>query len=98
MKRNETKRNRNTTTKRRCAIARGLQANRSERRRALFYFTFRNARIDDPSTPANPGSIRPELKRRRLTLAALRRTLRRGGEPRAPTAAPWRAAAEELAS
>ena len=33
---------------------------------------------DDPATPSNPGSIAPELKRRRLTLADL--TAELGGD------------------
>jgi len=43
-------------------------ANRSKDRRRLFYFTFRSLSMADPRTWNNPGSIRPELKERHLSL------------------------------
>ena len=42
-----------------------------ERRRRIFYVTFRHVLVDDPATPSNPGSIAPELKQRGLTLQTL---------------------------
>eukprot|EP00586_Coscinodiscus_wailesii_P002741 CAMPEP_0172490204 /NCGR_PEP_ID=MMETSP1066-20121228/20534_1 /TAXON_ID=671091 /ORGANISM="Coscinodiscus wailesii, Strain CCMP2513" /LENGTH=335 /DNA_ID=CAMNT_0013258555 /DNA_START=321 /DNA_END=1328 /DNA_ORIENTATION=+ len=52
-------------------------ANRSEVRRRLFYFTFRSRMLSDPRSWNNPGSIRPELKERKLTLAAIKTELER---------------------
>mmetsp|Transcript_17325 Transcript_17325/g.19765 ORF Transcript_17325/g.19765 Transcript_17325/m.19765 type:complete len:472 (-) Transcript_17325:621-2036(-) len=43
-------------------------ANRSDKRRRLFYFTFRSLAMEDPRTWNNPGSIRPELKESKLSL------------------------------
>lgn len=43
-------------------------ANTSDKRRILFYFTFRNPALPSPRSPNNPGSIRRELKERNLTL------------------------------
>jgi len=47
-----------------------------QRRRRLFYFTFLNPEFDDPSHDFNPGSIRPDLKKRGLDLAGVRESLK----------------------
>ena len=47
-------------------------ANRSDKRRRLFYFTFRSLAMDDPRTWNNPGSIRPEVKESQLSLKKIR--------------------------
>jgi hypothetical protein len=47
-------------------------SNQSDRRRCLLYITFRNTAFEDPSTNYNPGSIRPELKERRINLTEMR--------------------------
>lgn len=46
-------------------------ANSSNKRRILFYFTFRNPSLPNPRLPNNPGSIRRELKERNLTLSQI---------------------------
>eukprot|EP00550_Attheya_septentrionalis_P009773 CAMPEP_0198285290 /NCGR_PEP_ID=MMETSP1449-20131203/4623_1 /TAXON_ID=420275 /ORGANISM="Attheya septentrionalis, Strain CCMP2084" /LENGTH=411 /DNA_ID=CAMNT_0043982675 /DNA_START=69 /DNA_END=1304 /DNA_ORIENTATION=+ len=51
--------------------------NKSNTRRCLFYFTFRNLSLDDPRTTNNPGSIRPEVKERRLSLVEIRKVLKK---------------------
>ncbi len=50
--------------------------NVSTRRRRLFYFTFVNPRIQDPSNDSNPGSINPILKQRNLTLKEVQESLK----------------------
>mmetsp|Transcript_22426 Transcript_22426/g.29345 ORF Transcript_22426/g.29345 Transcript_22426/m.29345 type:complete len:373 (+) Transcript_22426:33-1151(+) len=51
-------------------------SNQSDQRRVLFYITFRNIAFDDPSTGYNPGSIRPELKKRRISIEGMRQILK----------------------
>jgi len=50
-------------------------ANRSDKRRRLFYFTFRSLAMEDPRTWNNPGSIRPEVKDMKLSLSNIRETI-----------------------
>ncbi len=52
-------------------------ANRSDQRRRLFYFTFRSLAMDDPRTWNNPGSIRPEVKDRKLSLKNIQDSIQR---------------------
>jgi hypothetical protein len=47
-------------------------ANKSDKRRRLFYFTFRSVAMEDPRTSNNPGSIRPELLEMKLSLKQIR--------------------------
>jgi len=47
-------------------------ANASDKRRIIFYFTFRNPAVADPRRINNPGSIRGELKERKITLGQIR--------------------------
>jgi len=54
-------------------------ANESNRRRRLFYFTFMDPSIKDPSSDFNPGSINPILKQRNLTLKDIRHSFSRAG-------------------
>mmetsp|Transcript_24531 Transcript_24531/g.35168 ORF Transcript_24531/g.35168 Transcript_24531/m.35168 type:complete len:332 (-) Transcript_24531:414-1409(-) len=51
-------------------------ANETDKRRILFYFTFRNPALPDPRSANNPGSIRPELKERKLTLRQIQDIVR----------------------
>lgn len=46
--------------------------NVSKQRRRLFYFTFLDPSIEDPSVDFNPGSINPILKMKKLTLKKVR--------------------------
>jgi len=48
-------------------------SNKSENRRAIFYFTFWNPTKDYPGTSNNPGSLRSELRTKPLTLKDLRK-------------------------
>ena len=50
--------------------------NESNRRRRLFYFTFLNPSVMDPSNDANPGSINPILKQRNLSLREVQEVLK----------------------
>ena len=49
--------------------------NVSDRRRRLFYFTFLDPSIQDPSSHLNPGSINPVLKQKNMTLKDVREVL-----------------------
>lgn len=50
-------------------------ANRSTKRRRIFYFTFRSVSMGDDRTRDEPGSIRADLLERQLTLADIREAL-----------------------
>lgn len=47
-------------------------SNKSDKRRRLFYFTFRSLGMEDPRTWNNPGSVRPEVKDMKLSLSDIR--------------------------
>ncbi len=47
-------------------------SNKSNKRRRLFYFTFRSLAMEDPRTWNNPGSVRPEVKDMKLSLSVVR--------------------------
>jgi len=55
----------------------GLANRSADKRRCLFYFTFRYPLMEDPRTDNNPGSIRPEVKDAKWTLRTMREHVRR---------------------
>jgi len=46
-------------------------ANRSNKRRVIFYFSFKNKKYDEKDWPLAYASLRPDLRARRLTLAEI---------------------------
>jgi ectoine hydroxylase-related dioxygenase (phytanoyl-CoA dioxygenase family) len=53
----------------------GANESKSNTRRVICYFTFRNPNLPDPRSPNNPGSIREDIKQRNLSLPEIQRML-----------------------